>query len=127
MTGVQTCALPIWESDYTVHRTPTWLASVRMASERVIGTELVNEDNLKGYYMADGALYTLSLIHISFKRKWRTHIRSSLFSELSSAVSYTHLITHLPNHCERASNQNKRSEKLNHNQHFPYPVTTFTV
>ena len=46
------------ESDYTVHRTPTWLASVRMASERVIGTELVNEDNLKGYYMADGALYT---------------------------------------------------------------------
>lgn len=47
------------ESDYTVHRTPTWLASVRMASERVIGTELVNEDNLKGYYMADGALYTV--------------------------------------------------------------------
>ncbi len=47
-----------WESDYTIHRTPRWMASVRMASERVIGTELVNEDNLKGYYMADGALYT---------------------------------------------------------------------
>ena len=47
-----------WKSDYTVHRTPRWMASVRMASERVIGTELVNEDNLKGYYMADGALYT---------------------------------------------------------------------
>lgn len=47
-----------WESDYTIHRTPTWMASVRMASDRVIGTELVNEDNLKGYYMADGALYT---------------------------------------------------------------------
>lgn len=46
------------ESDYTIHRTPAWMASVRMASERVIGTELVNEDNLKGYYMADGALYT---------------------------------------------------------------------
>lgn len=46
------------ESDYTIHRTPRWMASVRMASERVIGTELVNEDNLKGYYMADGALYT---------------------------------------------------------------------
>ena len=29
-----------------------------MASDRVIGTELVNEDNLKGYYMADGAIYT---------------------------------------------------------------------
>ncbi len=47
-----------WESDYTIHRTPRWMASVRMASKRVIGTELVNEDNLKGYYMADGALYT---------------------------------------------------------------------
>lgn len=47
-----------WESDYTIHRTPEWMASVRMASDRVIGTELVNEDNLKGYYMADGALYT---------------------------------------------------------------------
>lgn len=47
-----------WESDYTIHRTPKWMASVRMASERIIGTELVNEDNLKGYYMADGALYT---------------------------------------------------------------------
>lgn len=46
------------ESDYTIHRTSAWMASVRMASERVIGTELVNEDNLKGYYMADGALYT---------------------------------------------------------------------
>ena len=45
-------------SDYTIHRTPRWMASVRMASERVIGTELINEDNLKGYYMADGALYT---------------------------------------------------------------------
>lgn len=46
------------ESDYTLHRTPHWMASLRMASNRVIGTELVNEDNLKGYYMADGALYT---------------------------------------------------------------------
>ena len=28
------------------------MASVKMASDRVIGTELVNEDNLKGFYMA---------------------------------------------------------------------------
>lgn len=47
-----------WESDYTIHRTSRWMASLRMSSNRVIGTELVNEDNLKGYYMADGALYT---------------------------------------------------------------------
>lgn len=46
------------ESDYTIHRTPRWMASLRMASNRIIGTELINEDNLKGYYMADGALYT---------------------------------------------------------------------
>lgn len=47
-----------YTSDYTIHRTKKWMASVKMASDRVIGTELVNEDNLKGYYMADGALYT---------------------------------------------------------------------
>ena len=45
------------DSDLTIHRTPYWMASVRMASERVIGVEQVNEDNLQGYYMADGALY----------------------------------------------------------------------
>ena len=46
------------DSDLTIHRTSSWMASVQMASERVIGTEQVNEDNLKGYYMADGATYT---------------------------------------------------------------------
>lgn len=47
-----------WDSDQTIHRSPSWVASVKMASDRVIGTELVNEDNLKGFYMGDGALYT---------------------------------------------------------------------
>ena len=46
-----------WDSDQTIHRSPYWMASVKMASDRVIGTELVNEDNLKGFYMGDGALY----------------------------------------------------------------------
>ncbi len=46
-----------WESDQTVHRAPHWMTSVKMASNRIIGTELVNEDNLKGFYMADGATY----------------------------------------------------------------------
>lgn len=45
------------ESDQTIHRASTWMASVKMASTRVVGTELINEDNLKGYYMADGATY----------------------------------------------------------------------
>ena len=46
-----------WDSDQTIHRAPKWMASIKMASERVIGTELVNEDNLKGFYMGDGATY----------------------------------------------------------------------
>ena len=46
-----------WQSDYTIHRRPLWMASVKMSSERVIGSEQVNEDNLLGYYMGDGATY----------------------------------------------------------------------
>lgn len=47
-----------WMSDYTVQRRPAWIASVRMSSPRVIGAEAGNGDNLKGYYLADGATYT---------------------------------------------------------------------
>ena len=46
-----------WKSDITIHRQPMWMASLRMASHRVIGTES-GTDNVKGYYLADGALYT---------------------------------------------------------------------
>lgn len=46
------------DSDYTIHRTRNWMTSVKMASNRVLGTELVNEDNLKGYYLGDGATYS---------------------------------------------------------------------
>lgn len=45
------------DSDYTVHRSKGWMGTVKMSSRRVIGTEQVNEDNLKGYYMGDGATY----------------------------------------------------------------------
>lgn len=45
------------DSDYTIHRTKDWMASVKMSSSRVIGTEVVNEDNLLGYYLGDGATY----------------------------------------------------------------------
>lgn len=44
-------------SNYTVHRRPTWMASVKMASRRVCGTENMNGDNMKGFYIADGATY----------------------------------------------------------------------
>jgi chondroitin AC lyase len=33
------------------------MASIKMASDRIIGTEMMNGDNMKGYYMADGATY----------------------------------------------------------------------
>ena len=46
-----------WQSDYTIHRRPQWMASVKMASQRVIGVEAMNGDNMLGYYMADGATY----------------------------------------------------------------------
>lgn len=46
-----------FDSDYTVHRAKNWMATVKMASNRVIGTELINEDNLQGLYMGDGATY----------------------------------------------------------------------
>lgn len=46
-----------WESDHTTHRQPQWMASIKMASDRVIGVESLNGDNMQGYYMADGATY----------------------------------------------------------------------
>lgn len=46
-----------WTSDYTIHRAPQWMASVKMASKRVVGVECMNGDNMKGFYMADGATY----------------------------------------------------------------------
>lgn len=33
------------------------MASLKMASQRVIGVEVLNGDNMRGYYMADGAMY----------------------------------------------------------------------
>ncbi len=44
-------------SDMTIHRSAHWMASVKMASNRVIGCEQLNGDNRKGYYSADGATF----------------------------------------------------------------------
>jgi chondroitin AC lyase len=46
-----------WRSDYMVHRTGEFAATLKMSSRRVIGTELVNNENISGYHLADGALY----------------------------------------------------------------------
>jgi chondroitin AC lyase len=46
-----------WRSDYLVHRTGGFAATLKMSSTRVIGAERVNSENLSGYHLADGALY----------------------------------------------------------------------
>lgn len=48
-----------WRSDITVHRRPSWYASVKMCSTRVIGAETCNGENLLGLHLADGVTYYL--------------------------------------------------------------------
>lgn len=45
-----------WRSDYLVHRRPSLMATLKMSSNRVIGAEVVNSENLSGYHTADGVL-----------------------------------------------------------------------
>lgn len=46
-----------WRSDFQVQRTPDYYFSVKMCSERVIGAESCNSENIQGYYMGDGATF----------------------------------------------------------------------
>ena len=46
-----------FRSDYMVLRRPGFYASVKLCSNRVIGEELVNGENLCGRYLADGATF----------------------------------------------------------------------
>ncbi|MGA3006346.1 MAG: polysaccharide lyase family 8 super-sandwich domain-containing protein [Opitutaceae bacterium] len=46
-----------WRSDYMVQRTRDFAVTLKMSSSRVIGTEMVNSENLSGYHLAEGALY----------------------------------------------------------------------
>ncbi|MCL4481219.1 MAG: polysaccharide lyase 8 family protein [Bacteroidetes bacterium] len=46
-----------WRSDFQVQRTPDYYFSVKMSSKRVIGAESCNSENLRGYYLGDGATY----------------------------------------------------------------------
>ncbi|MFR9669560.1 MAG: polysaccharide lyase family 8 super-sandwich domain-containing protein [Rikenellaceae bacterium] len=45
-----------WHSDYFVKRSSDWYASVRMNSDRILGFEMTNRENLQGIYASDGAL-----------------------------------------------------------------------
>ncbi len=42
-------------SKYTIHRGADFMFSVKMFSTRIIGGETTNNENLKGYHLADGA------------------------------------------------------------------------
>lgn len=44
-------------SDMMVYRSRNWYSSIKMSSKRVIGAEAGNNENLKGYYLGDGAYY----------------------------------------------------------------------
>jgi chondroitin AC lyase len=46
-----------WRSDYTVHHRPEWMVSVRLTSDRMLQTELVNEENQLGEHLSDGVMY----------------------------------------------------------------------
>lgn len=46
-----------WRSDFQVQRTPDYYFSVKMCSERVLGAESCNSENIRGYYLGDGASY----------------------------------------------------------------------
>jgi chondroitin AC lyase len=46
-----------WRSDITVHRRPTWYASVKMSSTRVTWAETCNGENLLGLHLGDGVTY----------------------------------------------------------------------
>ncbi len=45
-----------YTSDFHVHRRATWTAALKMHSVRVIGTECLNGENLKGEHIGDGVL-----------------------------------------------------------------------
>lgn len=46
-----------WRSDVQIQRSPDYYFSVKMCSERVIGAESCNSENIQGYYMGDGASF----------------------------------------------------------------------
>lgn len=52
-----------WRSDYMVHRRPGFFVSTKMSSSRVFGTEVVNDENLSGANLGNGATYLYQTNH----------------------------------------------------------------
>ncbi|HSK12180.1 MAG TPA: polysaccharide lyase 8 family protein, partial [Phnomibacter sp.] len=49
--------LHFWRTDYTVHHRPSYMFGLRSVSTRTVKSENGNGENLKGYYMTEGANY----------------------------------------------------------------------
>ena len=45
-----------WRSDYLIHRHAGFFAALKMSTNRVIGAETCNRENLSGYHLGDGML-----------------------------------------------------------------------
>ena len=48
-----------WRSDFTVHHTPVWSATLKTVSDATRNTESINGENLAGEHLTAGALFTL--------------------------------------------------------------------
>jgi chondroitin AC lyase len=46
-----------WRSDYGLQRTPQFLATVRMNSNRTLSTEICNGENLRGAFLCEGTTF----------------------------------------------------------------------
>jgi chondroitin AC lyase len=46
-----------WCSDYMAHHRPEFFVSIRMFSDRLLNTEIVNNEGRKSHHLADGATY----------------------------------------------------------------------
>ncbi|MDT8389748.1 MAG: polysaccharide lyase 8 family protein [Lentisphaeria bacterium] len=64
-----------WSSDMMAHRRPQWYASVKMSSERVIGGEMINSENMNGLHLGDGVLfvYRTALEYDGIQAIWDWH------------------------------------------------------
>lgn len=47
------------KSAYSIYRTDGWMASVKMGTSTIISSESTNGDNIYGWYLGDGAIWTL--------------------------------------------------------------------
>jgi len=53
--GVEPKHCYYWLSDYTLHQRPQYTFDVRISSKRIYRSEIVNRENLLGYFLTDGA------------------------------------------------------------------------